>query len=704
VLLLTLEKSDIMKYCFQIGLILLICISDLQAQKDVNISKKDFMTDKQGFKEAWRHLLNGDDYFKAKGVFYGYAFEEYLKASTYNRLSPELNYKIGLAALFSDNKEKAAEYLLRAFTLKNEVSDDILLFAGRALQYTGQYKEAIEKLNGYLNAPHKKSDKYVPEAKKYIEECNSALGLVKDTINRIEIKNIGSNINSNADDYSELISVDGKTMLFASRRELSKKSTYYEDTKFDENILMSGLNGNSWELAYSAGKKLNTKYCEAPLYLNNTGDVLYVYTGYERGGDIMASEKKNREWKAPKPVKFKINTAGSETSFTFAPSGDQIWFVSDKRKLNIGGKDIYSSRRIDQRKWTKPEKAGMSINSAYDEESIRFSRDGDTLWFASMGHNTIGGFDIFYSVKNQNGEWNQAVNCGNSVNTPWDELFYFPSPVDDSSFYFVSNRSGGLGGLDIYHGRILPPEPVIVPVLPPKPDTVIIRDTIIIVKEIIQPPVVVPEPPKEEVIYVIGKIKDSETSEPILAKIDLIDLSSDMVIATTASSDVDGSYRMKLPAKKSYMIDIRGSGYLSDMKRINIPETYKEEVYNLDVSLIKVKVGKKVVLNNILFETGKSILTTASFVELDRLLNILQDEPLMRIEISGHTDITGSLALNNKLSEDRARAVVEYLVQKGIDRSRLEFKGFGPSQPIADNATSAGRAKNRRVEFKILEF
>ena len=683
---------------------LLICISDLQAQKNVSISRKDFMTDKQGFKEAWKHLLNGDDYFKAKGIFYGYAFEEYLKASSYNRLNPELNYKIGLAALNSDNKEKAAEYLLRAFTLKNEVSEDILLFTGRALQYTGQYKEAVEKLNGYLNAPGKKSDKYVAEAKKYIEECNSALVMVKDTVNTIEINNIGSNINSNADDYSELISADGKTMLFASRRELSKKSTYYEDTKFDENIFMSGLNGNTWELAFSAGKKLNTKYCEAPLYLSNSGDVLYVYTGYERGGDIRVTEQKNREWKTPGPVKFKINTAGSETSFTFAPSGDQIWFVSDKRKLNIGGKDIYFSRRIDQRKWTKPENAGMSINSAYDEESIRFSGDGDTIWFASMGHNTIGGFDIFYSVKDQNGEWNQAVNCGNSVNTPWDELFYFPSPADDSSFYFVSNRSGGLGGLDIYRGRILPPEPVIVPVLPPKPDTVIIRDTIIIVKEIVQPPVVVPEPPKEEGLYVIGRIKDSETSEPILAKIDLIDLSSDMVISTTASSDVDGSYRLKLPAKKSYMIDIRGSGYLSDMKRINIPETFKEAVYNLDVSLIKVKVGKKVVLNNILFETGKSILTTASFVELDRLLNILQDEPLMRIEISGHTDITGSLALNNKLSEDRARAVVEYLVQKGTDRSRLEFKGFGPSQPIADNATSAGRAKNRRVEFKILEF
>jgi len=176
------------------------------------------------------------------------------------------------------------------------------------------------------------------------------------------------------------------------------------------------------------------------------------------------------------------------------------------------------------------------------------------------------------------------------------------------------------------------------------------------------------------------------------------------VVGTTASSDADGTYRIKLPEKRSYMIDLRASGFLSDMKRINVPADYAEEVYKLDVHLIKVKVGKKVVLNNILFETGKSILTVSSYTELDRLLSILEDSPNMKIEISGHTDNTGSLDLNNRLSQSRAQSVVEYLVQKGIDRARLEFKGYGPSQPIADNATAEGRKANRRVEFKILEF
>ena len=120
------------------------------------------------------------------------------------------------------------------------------------------------------------------------------------------------------------------------------------------------------------------------------------------------------------------------------------------------------------------------VNSTNDEEGVRFSSDGDTLWFSSKGHSSIGGYDIFYSVRGTKG-WGPAVNYGYPVNTAWDELFYFPSPVNDSLFYFASNRSGGFGGTDIYEGRILPEEKI--PVLPPKPEPVIIRDTVVIVKE-----------------------------------------------------------------------------------------------------------------------------------------------------------------------------------------------------------------------------
>jgi outer membrane protein OmpA-like peptidoglycan-associated protein len=190
----------------------------------------------------------------------------------------------------------------------------------------------------------------------------------------------------------------------------------------------------------------------------------------------------------------------------------------------------------------------------------------------------------------------------------------------------------------------------------------------------------------------------------VLAKIDLKDIISGEIIITTASSDVDGSYKVKLPSKKSYMIDLRATGFLSDMRRIDVPVNWSKDVYNLNIELIKVKVGKKVVLNNILFQSGKSILTSGSYLEVDRLLNIMKENAQIKIEISGHTDNIGSAPLNSKLSEARAKTVVDYLIQKGIDQSRMAFKGYGSLQPIADNSTPTGRAKNRRVEFKILEF
>lgn len=695
-----------MKYIlYFVAVFLLLMPHDLKAQTDVKIRKSDFKKGREGFREAWKHIESGDRYFLEKGVWYGNAYEEYLRATAYNGENAQLNYKTGVSALFSDNKDEAASFLLKAYQMKSNITDDILLLTGRALQYAGRYSEAIEKLNSYLESGRRKKKEVIARVKKYVEECNSAMVVTKDTL-RVDIQNLGSGINSYADEYSEVVSRDNKTVYFASRRELSKGSTYYTDTRFDENIFLSSLLDGKWAPAITAGKLLVTAQCEAPLYLNPTGEEMYIYTGYENDGDIKLSLNKKGKWRTPVSLPYKINTGGSETSFTFSPSGTEIWFVTDKGKKGFGGKDIYIIKKMDKRKWSKPLNAGPKINTPFDEESIRLSERGDTVWFGSRGHNSIGGFDIFYSVKNQAGEWSEAVNCGYPINTPWDDLFYHPSWGDDSSFYFVSNRTGGMGGLDIYQGRILPPEPVIVPAEPPKPDTVVVRDTVVVIKEVVPAPepVVVPEPPKELVLYLTGKISDSENEDPVMAKIDIIDLSNDSVVATTASSDVDGTYRVRLPSKKSYMIDIRASGFLSDMKQVNIPETYTGELFTLNAALIKVKVGKKVVLNNILFQTGKSILTTSSYSELDKLVSILNDNTKMRIEISGHTDNTGSLQLNLKLSEERAKAVMEYLAKKGIDRTRLEFKGFGPQQPIADNTTAEGRTMNRRVEFKILEF
>jgi outer membrane protein OmpA-like peptidoglycan-associated protein/tetratricopeptide (TPR) repeat protein len=692
-------------------LIVLFLFSSLlaEAQIDVSVKRKDFKIAKEGFNEAWKHVSDGDSYYNKEGIWYTSAFDEYIKASVYNNSNAELNYKTGIAALYSDKKEKAAEFLVKAYTLKPDVAEDILIQTGCALHYAGRYTEAIEKLEAWSASPGKKNKNDVALARRVSDECKSAILITQDTL-RIKIENAGVNINSDADEYSELFSADGKTIYFGSRRQLPKSGKRYDDTKFDENIFISNKQESAWNPATVAGKNLVTKFNETPLFIDPLGTRLFVYAGYENNGDIKVSTvNKKGEWKSPVPISYAINSNGSETSFSFSPTGNEIYFVTDGRKDNMGGKDIYFIKRLSARKWSKPQNAGSKINTSLDEESLRFSRTGDTLFFSSKGHNSMGGFDIFYSVKDRVGEWDSVRNYGYPVNSQWDELFYYPAPDKDSTFYFVSNRSGGTGGLDIYTGRILAPEPVqvVIPPIIPKRDTLIIRDTIVVVKEVPPPPVIPvaqPVPVKVSGIFLAGKITDSDTGEPVMAKIDIVDLKTDSVLVTSASSDVDGSYRIKLPEKKSYKVELRATGFLSDMKRIDVPENWAKDVYNLNIDLIKVKVGKKVVLNNILFETGKSILTAGSFAELDRLLIIMQENAQMKIEISGHTDKTGSEPINFKLSQDRAKAVVEYLSQKGVVRSRMEFKGFGSLQPVTENATPQGRAKNRRVEFKILEF
>lgn len=690
----------------------LLCSLFANAQTDVSVLRKQFKNDQPGFREAWKHVSNGNSFADEKGVWFNDAYNEYLLALVYNSSNAELNYKTGVAALYSDHKEEAAGFFLKAIELNKDVAEDVLLLAGRSLQFAGRYSEAIEKLTEYQISDIRKTKKNVALTKEYLLQCNAALAVTKDTL-RILIENAGSNINSVSDDYSEILPADGKSMFFASRRELPSGKRR-SDTKFDENIFYTRLAGGSWEPSKIAGKELASKYCETPLYIDPTGNILYIYDGSSNNGDIKESVYKKGNWRSPAETPFHINTKGSETSFTINRAGDEIFFVSDHGKDNQGGKDIYSIKKLTARKWSKPQNIGTGVNTAYDEESVRISKSGDTLWFSSKGHNSIGGFDIFSATKDQSGNWGNVKNYGYPVNTPWDEIFYYPS-IGDSSFYFVSNRSGGYGGLDIYTGKILPAKKIIVSLPKPKTDsvvkrdTIVIRDTIVVVKQpvaIVQqpPPVIAPVIQPESIVFLTGKVRDSETMQPVMAKIDLIDIITNEVIITTASSETDGTYKIKLPAKKSYKVDLHATGFLSDLRRIDVPENWPKEIYNLNIDLIKVKVGKKVVLKNILFETGKSILTNDSYTELGRLTNIMNENAQMKIEISGHTDKTGSEPINFKLSEDRAKAVLEFLVKQGIDRSRMESKGFGSLQPISDNATPAGRAKNRRVEFKILEF
>jgi tetratricopeptide (TPR) repeat protein len=235
-----------MKYFVPVSLIILLFASTSTAQTNVSVKKNDFKTIKDGFNIAWKHVTEGDKYFSDGGIWFDKALDEYLMANNYNGNNAELNYKIGVASLYSDSKEQAARYLGKAVELKNDVAEDALLMLGLALRYGGRYDEAIEELNVFIDSEMKKPEKSIIKARKVIEECTSALQILRDT-SRIEIKNIGGNINSESDDYSEVLTSDGRKLFFASRRAIAPNAkNFYDDTKFDENIFISDNTGNQW--------------------------------------------------------------------------------------------------------------------------------------------------------------------------------------------------------------------------------------------------------------------------------------------------------------------------------------------------------------------------------------------------------------------------------------------------------------------------
>lgn len=427
---------------------------NLVAQSDVRIRKDDFQREKAGFKQAWDHIVMGDAYYDKQGKYFNDAYDHYIQALVYNSKNPELNYKTGISAIYTDHKEEAAGFFLKALGEKSDVADDILFYTGRSLQYAGRYNEAVEKLTGYLKSKVKKTESNIILARKFIEECNSAILITKDTF-QIEITNAGANINSESDDFAPVLTYDGSTIYFASKRKIKNSTNSSIDTRLDDNIYFSRIINGKWGVASIAGDGLLSEYNEAPVSIDSSETRLYIYSGFENGGDLRMSVLKKGDWKTPENLPFNINSIGSETSLAFSPSGNEVYFVSNEGKDNIGGHDIYFITKTDDKKWSKPQNCGSVINSAYDEQALNFSASGDTLWFSSKGHTSIGGFDIFYSVRNPDGRWGQAINAGYPLNTPWDDMFHSTSSSSESIFYFSSNRSGGFGGLDIYMARII---------------------------------------------------------------------------------------------------------------------------------------------------------------------------------------------------------------------------------------------------------
>ena len=669
------------------------------AQENVKIKRIDFrIPNKEGFNVAWKNIRTGNKYFVAGKGTYRLARENYLNAAKYNSNNAALNYKIGVCYLYTDNKYEAVKYLKTAYLKDHDVSHDIQLLLGRAHQYVLEFDKAIDKYNAYKKelSPKEiaKNVGLVNQVNRYIEECMNGKDLVQDP-KRVIISDLGKDVNSVFDDYSPVLTNHDSVLFFTSRRNLTPKSDRSRvDNKYKEGIYFSKWNRDKWGKAESLGKKINGDHNTAIVDAAADGKKLFIYLGYKNHGDIAISKLKKGKWKSPHRLPGKFNSKYKESSISFSKDGETAYFVSDREKETLGGKDIFKIKKDINGRWQRPVNLGDVINTPYDEEAVYLDPDTSLLYFSSKGHNSMGGYDVFVSSLDEYGEWSLPVNLGYPVNTPDDELFY----ITDGSGkygYYATNRENGLGEKDIYKITYLGSEKEMVtdnsnqwivwfaddhPTLFSGKTPLIQIDSSVLMK---------------------GLVYDSLTKDPVMAKLELIDTDRNKVVATSISGQ-DGKYQMKLPEKKKYGVEITAKGYLFYLDVIDPSESVSDELYIKNFVLTKLEVGTKVVLKNIFFEFSKSTLKPESYTELSNVVKFMKSNPGLRLEISGHTDNIGSLKANTKLSEARAKAVVDYMVSQGIDPSRLEYKGYAFTQPIAPNDTPKGREQNRRVEFKII--
>jgi outer membrane protein OmpA-like peptidoglycan-associated protein/Tol biopolymer transport system component len=670
------------KYILLFALALIGSSSFLQ---DVPFEKDLFKERKDEFKLAVENIETGD----ANVYAYNYplAVTYYLKANAFNPNSGDLNYKIGLCYVQFD-KYQMKTYFEKAYQLKPTVSQDILFYLGWCYHLESNWTKAIEYYNmfaGKATAPELQPLK--TEAFKKIQECKNGQ-LLEGKKARVWIDNVGKEINTDYPDYAPVISTDEAIMIFTTRRpdteEMAPIGGYFEDLYISRRV--DGV----WTKAVPIGKPVNVKgQHDATIGLSPDGHTLYVYNDDRGNGDIYESIDEDGAWTQPKLMEKTINTDGHEPDASLTFDGKRLYFTSDKPG-GFGGHDIYYSDWDDEKlKWGDAVNVGNVLNTPYEERSVFIHPDGETMYFASKGHNTMGGYDLFYS-KLVDGKWTTPVNLGPPVNTPDDDVQLVVAG-NGRYGYCSSYRQGGYGEKDIYVITFLGPE---------KPPVLSNEDNLIAsiakpIKEKITEPTLVSE--GSNMAILTGIIRDEKTKQPLKAQIVLIDNEANKVIAEFTSDAVSGKYLVSLPGGKNYGIAVRKDGYLFHSENFVIPNESGFRQYNKDADLKKVEVGQTIVLRNIFFDLDKYTLRPESVNELERLIKLLNENPTMKIEISGHTDTRGSAEHNQELSQNRAKAVVDYLIAHGIDASRLTFAGYGETKTlISDEAI----AKNDFFERK----
>ena len=643
----------------------------------------------QDNQEIANQLIQVADEIYANTQAYNQARDAYVQVLDFDPDNLKANYMAGYLFLQTIQKERATPYLLNVYAIDPEFTFDLMYLIGRGYQFGLDFDNAIDFYNRYIGLFN--SEPYYSGADKIplelvmerIKECERGKEMINAPLN-YNITNVGSMINSEWPDYGPSVNRDESIMVFTSRRQEGNiNENVFEDNFPYEDIFISFKENDRWSRAENISSRINTLYFESNLAISDNGRELYIYVD-ENGGDVYVSTKQNSGiWTRPEPIGGSINTANKETSVSISPDNKLIYFASD-RVGSMGGLDIYYSIKDRRGEWTEIQNIGPPINTELNDDFPFIDHDGKTLYFSSEGHNGMGGYDIYKTVYDSTQKkWITPVNIGYPINTP-DNDISFITTLDGKKGYFSSVKEDGFGYQDIYMFTI--------------PDEIIK-----ITEE--EPAIIKPEIVAKKPVRLLLHVKD-DSKNPIDANVQVRNNDQNFLVGINRL--VMGEYMAMLRNEETatYNISAERDGYLFYNEPISVPGISEEEIIiEYDVLLRKLMTGTSTVLRNVYFDFDKATLKPASTIEINKLYQMLSENSRIIVEIAGHTDNIGDKEYNLDLSFRRAKAVVDVLKSRGIPSERIKAVGYGEDRPMASNDDEReGRELNRRVEFEVIKF
>lgn len=628
-------------------------------------------------------IATGDKFYSKKN--YSSAIKSYAEALAINPDEAALNFKLGLAYLYSDTKSKAAEFIDKAYRLNPSVNSKIDYYLGIAFQNTNEIKKALQHFESFKkNNPNVAS---IANAK--IAECHIADSLAEFELN-VVIENLGPSVNTHFTEHSPILSADGNTLIFTSNR-----SDDPNGTESLEDVYVTHKTNGNWSAPKRISNNINTKFNDAAASLSPDGKTLFLYS--ELGsGDIYTSSFDGNDWSEPKPLNKNINTSQFwETCASVSSDGKKLYFASN-RDGGFGELDIYVSELDGNGQWGKAINLGSTINTAGNEDSPFIHYDGVTLYFSSDGHPGLGNNDIFFSEL-RNGKWTKPENIGYPINL-WEYDGFFTISHDKKVGYYSTVKEGGLGGIDIYSIKFL--EPKYKP--KPPPPVVVIEKKKVENQNYVDP--AMQKLRDQKVVTVLrGKVIDETSATPLNATVTLVDNETGKVLSKIYSDPSTGDFELTIPHGGNYGVTTESHGYLFNSINFSLPKFAEYQEIDTHIIMVRTAIGSKVVLRNIFFDVGKYNLKDQSVSEIQKVQELLIKNPQLKVQINGHTDNTGDAPANKSLSLKRANAVVDFLISKGVDQSRVSAKGYGSERPIVSNDDeSGGREINRRTEIEVV--